>query len=328
MKTEWSDFSGLDPALIHESIQKAYGIEPGGLLNHMPSYINRVYEIEGHDGLRYIVKFYRPGRWDEDAIMDEHDLLFQCQDEEIPVVAPLLTEDGSSLCVVKDFYFALFPKKSGRLFETDREDDYIRLGRLIARVHNVSAGLEAPGRMMLTPEVWKKEFLGHLTASSCITAGEKDDFVRTVDTILELSTPLFGRFPVIPCHGDCHRGNILDRAREGLMLIDFDDMCLAPEIQDLWMLLPGYAGESRKEFMLMCEGYSEFRPFDERQFLLIEPLRALRMLYHLSWSARQLADLRFREQHPDWGTAAFWSKEIGDFRIQLQVIRETLEDKG
>lgn len=326
MKQTWNDFTGLTPELIHKSLKDGFGLEPYGLINHMPSYINRVYEVEDSDNKRYIIKFYRPGRWTEDAIMDEHDLLFECKDAEIPVVAPLVTKDGSSLCRINNFFFALFPKRSGRLFETNNDDDYLRLGRLISRLHNVSANLEAPDRIEFSPDNWQALFLDHLVNNKLISAGEEKDFINVIEQILETSRPIFSDFPSIPCHGDCHRGNILDRGTEGLMLIDLDDMCHAPEVQDLWMLLPGYAEESKKEWLLMLEGYTEFRAIDEKQFLLIEPLRAMRMLYYISWSARQLNDPRFMQNYPDWGKPSFWSKEIGDFRIQLQVIRESLID--
>ncbi len=325
MNQTWTDFAGLTPELIHKSLQDGFGLEPYGLINHLPSYINRVYEVEDSDLNRYVIKYYRPGRWTENAIMDEHDLLFECQDAEIPVAAPLLTKDGSSLCRIENFFFALFPKKSGRLFETNCDDDYIRLGCLAARLHNVSERLEAPDRIRFSTDNWKSLFLNHLVDHKLITVNEEKYFTGIINQILESAAPLLKDFSTIPCHGDCHRGNILDRGSEGLMLIDLDDMCHAPEVQDLWMLLPGHAEESKKEWMLMLEGYSEFRNIDPKQFILIEPLRAMRMLYYLSWSARQLNDPRFRHSHPDWGTPAFWSKEIGDFRVQLQVIREVME---
>lgn len=325
MSNSWSDFNGLSPDLIYSSLRDGFGIEPQSLINHLPSYINRVYEMESSNSERYVIKFYRPGRWTEDAIMDEHDLLFHCVDSEIPVVAPLLTPDGSSLCTIDDFHFALFPKRSGRLFETNTEDDYLRLGRLIGRLHSVSSTIDAPDRITLSPELMINEFLEHLISGKLITANEEADFREVVTNIMTVSIPLFKEFNTISCHGDCHRGNILDRADEGLLLIDFDDMCAAPEVQDLWMLLPGYAAEAKKEWFLMLEGYSEFRAFNDKQIVLVEPLRAMRMLYYLSWSARQLHDYHFKEAYPDWGNSAFWSKEIGDFRIQLQVIRESLQ---
>ena len=324
MNDKLGDFSGLTPDIIAECLKQAFGIETCGLINYMPSYINRVYEVADEEENRYIIKFYRPGRWSEDAIMDEHDLIFDCKDAEIPVVAPILTEDGSSLCSYAGYFFALFEKKSGRLFETNNSEDYLRLGRLIGRLHAVSSQTMPEYRISMKPEVWKNKLLGRLLNGSLITPGEKEDFAKIAGDILTTCSPLFESFRPIACHGDCHRGNILDRGPEGLMLIDFDDMCVAPAVQDIWMLLPDYASESAREWELVLEGYNEFFRFDETQFVLIEPLRAMRMLYYLSWSSMQLNDYNFRRAYPDWGSQAFWEKEIGDFRMQLQIIRESL----
>jgi Ser/Thr protein kinase RdoA (MazF antagonist) len=149
-----------------------------------------------------------------------------------------------------------------------------------------------------------------------------DEFEDVCSQTLELISPLFDGIENIRIHGDCHRGNILDRAEEGLLLIDFDDMMMGPPVQDLWLLLPGHLSDCRLEMDLLLRGYTQFSDFDHKTLKLIEPLRFMRIIYFLTWCALQKNDHKFRQNFPDWGTESFWIKEIEDLKYQRQKIRE------
>jgi Ser/Thr protein kinase RdoA (MazF antagonist) len=150
-------------------------------------------------------------------------------------------------------------------------------------------------------------------------------FRDAASRIIEMSAPLFDGVERIRVHGDCHRGNILDRLEQGLLLIDFDDMAMGPPVQDLWLLLPDRAAQSIREIELFIEGYQLFRTFDRASLRCIEPLRAMRMIYFLAWCSRQVDDFQFRRNFPDWGSDAFWQKEINDLREQLGFIMDALD---
>jgi Ser/Thr protein kinase RdoA (MazF antagonist) len=152
----------------------------------------------------------------------------------------------------------------------------------------------------------------------------RDDFQKLCRGTTERIAPLFEGARLQRIHGDCHRGNILERPGEGLIIIDFDDMMTGPPVQDLWLLLPGYAEDCRRELVMILDGYEEWTPFDRSSLRLIEPLRFMRMIYFLAWCARQRHDRRFRIDFPQWGTESFWIKELEDLRNQVQVIDETL----
>jgi Ser/Thr protein kinase RdoA (MazF antagonist) len=144
--------------------------------------------------------------------------------------------------------------------------------------------------------------------------------------LIESSGPLFNDVECIRIQGDCHRGNILNRLDEGLLLIDFDDMAMGPPVQDLWLLLPDRADKSEHEISLFLQGYERFRRFDRRSIRCIEPLRAMRMIYFLGWCSRQIDDAQFKKHFPDWGNDSFWQKEINDLREQLGFVEEITLD--
>jgi Ser/Thr protein kinase RdoA (MazF antagonist) len=282
-----------------------------------------------------MAKFYRPRRWDDEAILEEHRFIRDCVEMEIPTVAPLEDAEGSTLSVVEavftsgedrgaedseEYRFALFPKRSGRNFDAESDEDWLRLGALIGRVHTAALHRSAGHRQQLHPAAIIPQCLRELEHGAVVHPDHRSEFFDLAREIQERTEPLFDAVPLQRLHGDCHRGNILERPREGLLLIDFDDMMIGPAMQDLWLLLPGRQADCPREFNLLAEGYEQFRPFDYSQRQLIEPLRILRMLYYLSWSARQRHDRNFRREHPYWGSSSFWSKEIEDLREQLEYL--------
>jgi Ser/Thr protein kinase RdoA (MazF antagonist) len=317
-------FQDLTPDHILNTIEKALGVSLTGLITPLPSYINRVYELETVDRERIVAKFYRPGRWTREAILDEHDFILSCFQQEIPVVSPLKLVSGETLGAAQEINFAVFPKKSGRLFELNTEEDYIRVGAIISRMHQAGSEKEASNRIILDPSLSTTQDIKDLINSGLIPTGYLKDFEKITTDILEIITPLFSEVEKIRIHADCHLGNILDRPGEGLLLIDFDDMAMGPAIHDLWLLLPGSLKESKKEMNLLIEGYEQFRSFNWSHIKLIEALRAMRIIYFLAWCARQVNDFQFNHHFPDWGTEGFWEKEITDLKNQRDEIEEHL----
>ena len=316
-----------------QAVEESHGLSLDGTLDSYSSYVNRVYGIRTEEGDRFVVKFYRPGRWDAEAIREEHRYLLDCAREEIPVIAPLPGRDGETLCKVttvdgdteSSFLFALFPRTGGRTFEPESDEDYHRLGSLLGRCHAVGAASQAANRLRCHPQSTTAAYVRELLSNSLVHPKWKDDFADVCQETLRAIEPLFADVPHQRIHGDCHRGNIIDRPGEGLVLIDFDDMMMGPPVQDLWLILPGSLKDARRELTVVLEGYGRFASFDSRTLGLIEPLRFMRMIYFLAWRARQRNDFWFRQSYPDWGNEAFWITEIEDLRTQQSVIREALD---
>ncbi len=307
-----------------DAVERATGRRMSGLARPLPSYINRVYEIEDNGGEKLIAKFYRPGRWSPEALQDEHDFVSACHADEVPVIAPLPFQDGQTLHEDNGIFFTIFPKRFGRQFEATSPQDWIRIGRLLGRVHTVGARADAENRTDLHPAESTARHIHHLVDNAIVTPQSVDEFRAVTDSILELIEHLFDDVEFIRIHGDCHSGNLLDRPGEGIMIIDFDDMMVGPPVQDLWMLLPEQADKCHREFGLILQGYEQFREFDDSTFRLIEPLRAMRIIYFLAWCSRQVNDYTFRTQYPEWGSDAFWQREIVDLTRQRDIIEKHL----
>ena len=315
-----ADFEHLVPETMLTAVEDALGQRMTGLATPLPSYINRVYEVQTMDGERLIAKFYRPGRWSCEALQDEHDFVADCAADEIPVIAPMEFPGGGTLREADGVHFTVFPKRFGRQLELNSPKDWLRVGRLLGRVHVVGSREEAHSRTDLHPSQSTEEHIDHLVDNGFVTPRFLDDFQDVARRILDLIVGLFDDAEFIRIHGDCHCGNLLQRPGEGIMVIDFDDMMVGPPVQDLWLLLLDRADRSQRELALLLRGYEQFRDFDDSSFRLIEPLRAMRIIYFLAWCSRQLNDFRFRAMYPDWGSDAFWQREVNDLSHQLQVI--------
>jgi Ser/Thr protein kinase RdoA (MazF antagonist) len=331
-------FDQLSPSLALSAVEEAYGLRTDGSFCAYPSYVNRVYgfkagggpwgEVDGeaNDEAEYVAKFYRPGRWQFEAIREEHLFANELAAAEIPVVAPLADADGETLqeLVIENedqetsIAFTLYPKRGGRSFDADGPADLARMGALAGRMHLV--GLRSPcrHRTVVGPGLLA------MHASELLDGGVMDSDAQTaMAAVLEQAAVLVdSAFAAtgprnIRLHGDFHRGNVLDRPGEGLLAIDFDDMSYGPAMQDLWMLLPGTAADSRRELDAALEGYESFTPFDWTELSLIEPLRLLRMVHYLAWQTRQHADPGFRTHFPGWGSRGFWQQEMDDLRMQM-----------
>jgi Ser/Thr protein kinase RdoA (MazF antagonist) len=317
-------FEQLTPDVILSTVEKACETKLTNLTIALPSYINRVYELRAVDGAKLIVKFYRPGRWTREAVVNELAFVSDCMEAELPVVPPLPLASGSTLGDLNGIVFAVYPRRSGRQFEINKEADWARLGSLIARMHLCGEKRIAANRITIHPRMSALADVDHL-CGGIIPERVRDNYRNTAMRILDASAPLFEGLERIRIHGDCHRGNILDRLDQGLLLIDFDDMAMGPPVQDLWLLLPDRAEKSKHEIELFLSGYERFRRFDRKSLACIEPLRAMRMIYFLSWCSRQIDDFQFKRNFPDWGNDVFWQREINDLREQSGFVTDAME---
>lgn len=318
-------FDELTPDSMLPAIEDYSGFLLTGYTAPFSSYINRVYELRTKDGIKVVVKFYRPERWSREAILDEHKFMLDCQENEIPVVTPILLKDQSTIGTFNGLFFALFPKKAGRQLEINDFEDWVRLGSLIARIHSVGAKTNANSRVVIDPQITTVSDCKHLY-DNVIPSKYREQYRSLCMKLIDKASPSFESTEKIRIHGDLHTGNILSRMDEGLLVIDFDDMAMGPPVQDLWLLLPERAEKAVAEVELLLEGYELFRPFDRKSLRCIEYLRAMRMIYFLSWCSRQMSDYQFKKNFPEWGSDTFWQREIADLSDQLNYCGDSLPD--
>jgi Ser/Thr protein kinase RdoA (MazF antagonist) len=322
-----ASFDDLTPDRILDAVEEGMECQLTGLTSPLPSYINRVYELQSVAGERLIAKFYRPGRWDRAALQDEHDFVLDCAAEEIPVVAPLALASGETIGEYDGILYSVFPKRSGREMSLHDNEGWLRLGRLVGRIHLAGAGRDAENRLHMHPETTTIPEIKRLLGGF-MSRHQADRFKDVTGRIVDIALREFEGVELQRIHGDCHRANILERPGEGLMVIDFDDMVMGPAVQDIWLLLPGHANQSRREINLILEGYEQFMDFDDRQLRLVEILRAMRIIYFLSWCSTQIDDFKFQSNFPDWGSDGFWQREVADLEHQYHAILNDERLKG
>ena len=321
-------FHDLGPDRVLNLVEKELGVRCNNLFRTLNSYINRVFEIETEEGTRLVVKFYRPGRWSKKAILDEHTFLSQLTAQEIPVVAPLSFPGGETLACSEGLYFSVFPKCGGRSSDEFTDEQWLQLGRLLGRVHQVGEAGKAKNRIILAPRHSMLDQLNYLLGASCVAEDLKPLLQTTVLRIIEQIEPLFAQTKSIRIHGDCHFSNIIHRPGESFYLIDFDDMAMGPPVQDLWMLLPGEVEEAFVELDLLLEGYETFRAFDRRTLQLIEPLRAMRFVHYMAWCAHQVEADGITRALDGFGSRDYWQREIDDLLDQQVRIAEARLPSG
>jgi len=313
-------FEDLTPDRILEAIEAGMDCQLTGLTSPLPSYINRVYELQTVGGERLISKFYRPGRWTREGLQDEHQFVLDCADAEIPVVAPVKLSSGDTIGDFEGILYAVYPKKSGREMDLHTDEGWRRLGSLLGRIHLAGARRTADNRLRMHPESTTIPEIDLLLDGGFMSPHQAGRFKEVTNRIVEIAVREFEGVELQRIHGDCHRANLLERPGEGLMVIDFDDMVMGPAVQDIWLLLPGAANHSRHEINLILEGYEQFVDFDDRQLRLVEILRAMRIIYFLSWCSTQIGDFKFLANFPDWGSEMFWQREIADLEHQYHAI--------
>lgn len=325
-------FFSLTPDRVLEAVE-ASGLRCTGRCATLNSFENRVYEVEldlpdpenerSPVARRRVVKFYRPGRWSEEQILEEHEFLADLREAEIPVVAPASFPDGKTLHAEKgtQIRYAVFQKVGGRAPEELTDEQLMRIGRLLGRIHNVGAARKAAHRIALTPTTYGLENLGSLLSGGWVPLEFRSRYESAARSVCELTERLFEGKATLRIHGDCHLGNLLWN-QDGPFFLDFDDMLRGPAIQDLWLVVPGRDEDSRRQREVLLEGYEEMRNFDRSELALIEPLRALRFIHYTAWLARRWDDPAFPRAFPDFNSHRYWADETADLEEQLRLIRE------
>lgn len=312
------NFHTLTPDVILDAIEST-GIRVDSGLTELNSFENRVFQLMDEDRRRYVVKFYRPERWSEEQILEEHQFAGELAADEIPMVAPLLLQ-GKTLHHFAGYAFVLFPSVGGRQYEVDNEDQLEWVGRYLGRIHQTGQRCCFEHR----PTLGLQEYLYQprlvLDETALAPAALKADFLNALDGLIaETAAHWHTEWPLLRLHGDCHPGNIL--WRDGPLFVDLDDARNGPAVQDLWMLLHGERSDQLVQLDILLEAYGEFATFDQRQLHLIEPLRAMRMVHYLAWIVRRWQDPAFPKSFPWMTDEGFWLKQTAAFREQVKLLQ-------
>lgn len=286
------------------------------------SYENRVYQLELEAGGWVVGKFYRPGRWTREQILDEHRFLLDLQEAEFPVAAPLPLACGSTLAEVAGIHFALFPRIGGRSPDEMAEEELRRLGHQLGRLHMVARRRTAPHRPKLDAATWGRSALRYLLDEKLLPHAVRGPYQQVALDCLKRCEGPMSRATVQRIHGDCHVGNLL-LAPSGLHFLDFDDCCTGPPVQDLWMLWGGRDAWAMRRRDVILDAYEEILPFDRGSLALVEPLRTLRYLHWAAWIAKRRDDPAFRIAFPDFGSEGFWMRALQDLQEQQRVLADT-----
>ena len=315
-------YAQLSPEAVLDALE-AVGYRCDGRVLALNSYENRVYQIGIDEGDPVVAKFYRPGRWSDAAIGEEHAFALELAAQEIPVVAPIV-QDGVSLHTQRGFRYAVFPRRGGRWPELGTADDREWVGRFLGRIHAVGRARRFDHRLRLS-----MEDLGRRARDFVLDGDWMPDYLATKYEALteellnevEIRADAWRGATLGRIHGDCHRGNIL-WTDAGPHFVDLDDCLTGPAIQDLWMLLAGSPQEMRGELRDLLKGYEQFLPFDRGEIALIEPLRALRMIHYSAWLARRWHDPAFPLAFPWFAEPRYWEQHYRALEEQLAAVLE------
>lgn len=314
-------FATLTPDLVLDAVESVGFLSDARVLA-LNSYENRVYQvgIEGEQPL--IAKFYRPGRWSDAAIVEEHRFTAELAACEVPVVAPLQHQDNT-LFEHGGFRFTLFPRRGGHAPEPGNLDQLYRLGQLIGRLHAVAASRPFEHREALAVDNFGHASLDTLLKGDFVPRELLPAFESVARDVLARVEAAYARtsHQTIRLHGDLHPGNLMHRD-EVYHVVDLDDCRMGPAVQDLWMMLAGNRDERQGQLAELVEGYNEFHDFDPRELALIEPLRALRQLHYSAWLARRWDDPAFPPSFPWFGQPRYWGDQILALREQMAALDE------
>jgi Ser/Thr protein kinase RdoA (MazF antagonist) len=322
------EFYRLSTDHVLDSVEKALlRHEPGrratGSILALNSLENRVYQIEFEDGVKVVTKFYRPGRWSFDQLIEEHRFLKKLQSAEVPVIVPLELPGLGMQTLAKsseEIHFAVFPYFRGRLLDELQPVHLQTLGRYVGRIHRIGAGMQNSVRQKLTVQTFGWEPLGFLFESDFFPSDAvAEQYEEIVARILNSIEFMFEGVPTNLVHGDCHLGNTLWQ-EDAPVFLDFDDACLAPAVQDVWMIVRGRDLQAQKDREILLASYEQMNEFNSTELSLIEPLRALRIIHYSAWIAQRWGDPSFPNAFPDFGSTRYWHEEISE----LHKIYESL----
>jgi Ser/Thr protein kinase RdoA (MazF antagonist) len=315
-------FQTLTPGFVMDAVE-SQGFVCDCRTLALNSYENRVYQVGIEDDPPLVAKFYRPGRWSDAQIVEEHRFCLDLADHELPVVAPWANGDGETLFRHEGFRFALYPRQGGHAPEFDNLDNLLVLGRVLGRIHGIGAVRPFKERPVLDVASFGHASVA-LIGERFIPADYRESYLAVAGRLLERVEELMdgaGEVRCIRTHGDCHAGNILWRDTAP-HFVDFDDARMAPAVQDLWMMLSGDRPRRIAQLDALLEGYGEFCAFHPGELRLVEPLRALRMLHYSAWLARRWEDPAFPTAFPWFNTVRYWGEHILELREQLAALDE------
>lgn len=327
-------YESLTPDTVLDALA-GVGLYGDGRLVPLSSYENRVYQVGIEDEKPVVVKFYRPGRWSDAQIQEEHDFALELAAAEVPMVAPRVI-DGRTLHHHAGFAFSVSPSRGGRAPELDDFEVLEWIGRFLARIHTVGAKRPFLHRPALDLKNFGTDSRDWLLGHEMVPLDVQKDWERACNDALDLiaatalSTGAGGQFDSelrsLRLHGDCHPGNILwtptDREGGGPHFVDLDDARTGFAVQDLWMLLSGDRAQRTGQLSGLLDGYEQFRDFDRRELALIEPLRTLRLLHYSAWLARRWQDPIFPITFPWFGSSDYWKGQIQMLQDQCEAMAD------
>ena len=314
-------FTRLVPDHVMDAVESV-GYRCDMRILELNSYENRVYQIGIEDAEPIIGKFYRPGRWTDQQILEEHEFTLMLHDMDVSVVPPLaLGDDGATLKYFEDFRFALYPRRGGRAPAIDNMENLVILGRHIGRIHSAGGAAKFRFRPDISVAEYGIDAREFLLAEGFLPGDLRHAYETVSAGMLEALGDPFPGIRRIRLHGDCHMGNILWRD-DVPHFVDFDDARNGPAIQDLWMMLSGDRETQGGQMSKILEGYRDFMDFDYRELRLIEPLRTLRIMHHAAWLARRWDDPAFPRAFPFFNTERYWSNHILELREQWAKLSE------
>jgi Ser/Thr protein kinase RdoA (MazF antagonist) len=333
-------FEALTPDVVMDALASV-GLYGDGRQMALSSYENRVYQLHLEDAQPVVAKFYRPQRWSDSQILEEHAFSAELVAAEIPVVAPLLL-NGSSLHHFAGFAFSVSPRRGGRAPELDDPDVLEWVGRFLARIHSVGAARAFSSRPALDLQSFGIESREWLLAHDQVPLDVQSAWALASQQALDLigqhaclrADLPSSKAPINPIrrlrlHGDCHPGNILwtplespAAAMPGPHFVDLDDARTGVAVQDLWMLLSGDRSQRTRQLGALVDGYEQFREFDRRELALIEPLRTLRLIHYSAWLARRWQDPTFPINFPWFGSSDYWQGQVQMLQEQIEAMQE------
>jgi len=319
-------YEHLTPDVVLDALSSV-GLHGDGRLMALSSYENRVYQVQledPHEGNASVVaKFYRPGRWSDTQILEEHSFSAELMAAEVPAVGPL-TLAGRTLNEHAGFRFSVSPRRGGRRPELDDAEVLEWIGRFLARIHTVGAARPFSSRPQLDVQTFALAPRDWLLAHEAIPLDVQGSWLKQCNTAIAMIESALKDHPVrtIRLHGDCHPGNILWTPDQGPHFVDLDDACTGPAVQDLWMLLSGERRDRTRQLGALVDGYEQFREFDRGELALVEPLRTLRLIHYSAWLARRWDDPAFPPTFPWFGSSDYWQGQVQMLEEQIEAMAE------
>ncbi len=319
-------YAALTPDVVLDALSEL-GLDVDGRLTALSSYENRVYQAMLDDNSAVVAKFYRPKRWSDAQIVEEHQFAADLMADEVPLVGPLVLR-GQSLHHAHGFAFSVSPRRGGRMPELDDAEVLEWIGRFIARIHNVGAQQDFAVRPSLNIQTFATDSRDWLIDNQLIPLDQQTEWLAVCNQAIDIAIKKFTTHPAhnIRLHGDCHPGNILwtptDLPNGGPHFVDLDDARMGPAIQDLWMLLSGDRAQRSLQLSMLLDGYEQMRELNRSELALIEPLRTLRLIHYSAWLARRQDDPAFAQHFSWFGSSDYWAGQTHLLVEQCEAMQE------